>query len=128
MPLLRKESCPILLGLYRLLAEVEPSSLFEKPVVIDRDGGGVALFSRIPSFRSRCVPPTCLSNSDTTHQHFTTLQYQSCCLHDVELSMNSAASAENPQRNASDRSGLRWLDSHNGHLKIGKDHSLMQGP
>jgi hypothetical protein len=30
MPLLRKESCPILLGLYRLLAEVEPSGLFEK--------------------------------------------------------------------------------------------------
>jgi hypothetical protein len=30
MPLLRKESCLILLGLYRLLAEVEPSSLFEK--------------------------------------------------------------------------------------------------
>jgi hypothetical protein len=31
MPLLRKESCPILLGLRRrLLAEVEPSSLFEK--------------------------------------------------------------------------------------------------
>jgi hypothetical protein len=30
MPLLRKESCPILLGLYRRLAEVEPSSLFEK--------------------------------------------------------------------------------------------------
>jgi hypothetical protein len=30
MPLLRKESYPILLGLYRLLAEVEPSSLFEK--------------------------------------------------------------------------------------------------
>jgi hypothetical protein len=30
MPLLRKESYPILLGLYRLLTEVEPSSLFEK--------------------------------------------------------------------------------------------------
>jgi hypothetical protein len=30
MPLLRKESYPIVLGLYRLLAEVEPSSLFEK--------------------------------------------------------------------------------------------------